>query len=148
MLEALRCVPLGPVGSVAAALTLIEATPKLDGAVLDCNLGKEMVWRVADVLAARFVAFVFSTGYGAEGVATRFAGRPVLAKPYNLKKLEQALIPQLERSAAGFEQRGCRFLGQTRPRRSVARASSSWSESDINGELSQRDASRIYEFTV
>ena len=73
----------------------MAATHLLNGAVLDCNLGGEKVWPVADALVERKVPFVFSTGYGAAGVDPRFAGRPVLAKPYSVRNLERALIPQL-----------------------------------------------------
>jgi CheY-like chemotaxis protein len=69
MLVKLRCMAVGPAGSVAAALSLIETTPLLDGAVLDCNLGGDKVWPVADRLVERRVPFVFSTGYGQAGIA-------------------------------------------------------------------------------
>lgn len=95
MLAELRCVPVGPAGSVAAALTLIDATP-LDGAVLDCNLGTEDVWPVAIRLLEREVPFVFSTGYGEANVATRYPGVPVLKKPYSARTLERTLMPRLE----------------------------------------------------
>lgn len=97
MLRELRCEPVGPAGSVVAALKLIAATRALDGAVLDCNLGGEKVWPVADALVERDVPFVFSTGYGTAGVEARFSQWPVLAKPYHVRALQRALIPQLER---------------------------------------------------
>lgn len=99
MLEEIGCRHVGPAGSVAAALALLEATPDVDGALLDCNLAGEKVWPVADRLLARRLPFVFSTGYGEAGVAARFAGAPVLAKPYSVSALERALLPQLRGSA-------------------------------------------------
>ena len=99
MLEQLDCRHVGPAGSVAAALAVLEATPVLDGALLDCNLGGEKVWPVADRLTARQVPFVFSTGYGEAGIAGRFVGAPVLAKPYSVTALGRALLPQLRRTA-------------------------------------------------
>jgi CheY-like chemotaxis protein len=95
MLVKLRCMAVGPAGSVAAALNLIETTPLLDGAVLDCDLGGEKVWQVADRLVERRVPFVFSTGYGQAGITARFAGVVVLNKPYSVRALERALMPQL-----------------------------------------------------
>lgn len=95
MLMKLHCVPVGPAGSVAAALALIDETPSLHGAVLDCNLGAEDVWPVAHRLFECKVPFVFSTGYGHTGIAARFVGVPVLNKPYSASALERMLIPQL-----------------------------------------------------
>jgi CheY-like chemotaxis protein len=96
MLVELHCLPVGPAGSVAAALALIDETPSLHGAVLDCNLGAEDVWRVADRLLERKVPFVFNTGYGHTGIAARFLGVPVLNKPYSARALERTLIPELK----------------------------------------------------
>jgi len=45
----------------------------LDGVTLDLKLAGEMTFRVADVLAARNVPFVFLTGYGAADVPARHA---------------------------------------------------------------------------
>jgi CheY-like chemotaxis protein len=96
MLEELGFTVVGPAGTVESALALLAATP-LDGAVLDCNLGNEKVWPVADVLRDRQVPFVFSTGYGVNGIDARFQGVPVLAKPYdtqNLRVVLKRLLPQ------------------------------------------------------
>ena len=62
-LEGLGAVVVGPVPSVKRALTLIAAAPVIDAAVLDVNLGGEMVYPVADALLARSVPFVFTSGY-------------------------------------------------------------------------------------
>lgn len=59
--------------------------------VLDCNLGHEKVWPVAERLQQERVPFVFSTGYGASGIDPRFAAVPVLAKPYDAASLRTAL---------------------------------------------------------
>lgn len=96
MLLDLECASIGPAGSVTAALKVIAETRHLDGALLDCNLGGDKVWPVADELVARNIPFVFSTGYGVAGVERRFALRPVLAKPFNLDKLRTVLMPQLK----------------------------------------------------
>jgi CheY-like chemotaxis protein len=95
MLGELSCDAIGPAVSVAGALTLIKRSGRLDVAVLDCNLCGEKVWPVADELAARRIPFLFSTDNGAAGVEPRFSARPVLAKPFNVRRLAQALLPQL-----------------------------------------------------
>ena len=73
MLEELGFAVLGPAGSVAAALMLLEGT-RPTAAVLDCNLGHEKVWPVAEWLQRERVPFVFSTGYGAPGVHSALRG--------------------------------------------------------------------------
>jgi len=97
MLHELGCSIVGPAGSAVAALTLISSEP-IDGAVLDWNLGREDSSPVADELLRRATPFVFSTGYRTEGVAGRFRGIPVLAKPCALHSLGQALLPLLRRA--------------------------------------------------
>src|SRR5438309_716085 len=61
-LQALGIEVAGPAASVAEALTLLESDgDRLDGAVLDINLGNERVYPVADVLRGRGIPFVFTT---------------------------------------------------------------------------------------
>src|SRR6266478_2981513 len=74
---------IGPVGTVEAALNLIASTNNLDGAILDIKLIEKMSFKVADVLAARRVPFVFWTGYGCGGdvVPARHANVTCVEKP-------------------------------------------------------------------
>ena len=97
MLEALGCVVVDVAGAVRAGLAVADDEQiVLDGAVLDVNLGGgEKVFPVAMRLAARGVPFIFSTGYGAQGIETPFAQAPVLAKPYASAELEEALTSVL-----------------------------------------------------
>jgi DNA-binding response OmpR family regulator len=86
---------VGPAATVAEALRLIEmarADGGLSAAVLDINLGGEMVSPVADRLAALGVPFVFATGYG-QGCDTAdgHAGAPVVRKPFDPTELVTAL---------------------------------------------------------
>lgn len=80
-LEELNCTAIGPAASVGGALKLIAGLA-LDGAVLDVSLGKEESFPIADELRKRGVPFVFATGYGVDGLESRFAGALVLAKPF------------------------------------------------------------------
>jgi hypothetical protein len=73
----------------------MEATPKLNAALLDCNLGREMVWPVADRLTERRLPFVFATGYGRHHVPPLFAHMPVLTKPYSFEQFRAAVLPML-----------------------------------------------------
>ena len=64
---------LGPVATIADALTLIAAEP-LDAAVLDVNLRGEMAYPVVDALLVRGIPVVLSTGYSAHALPTRYKG--------------------------------------------------------------------------
>ena len=61
-------------------------------AVLDVNLGGELIYPLADVLVADSVPFIFITGYGAEEIEHRFANVPILQKPIERDALKTAFI--------------------------------------------------------
>lgn len=86
---------IGPAASVNGALGLMETTPTLNAALLDCNLGREMVWPVADRVMERRLPFVFVTGYGQDHIPPRFAYVPVLTKPYSFEQFRAAVLPLL-----------------------------------------------------
>ena len=91
MLEELGCGVLGPFGSTAEALEKIATGDPIDLALLDVNLGGETAYAVAERLTELRVPFVFVSGYGVSGIEPRFAGVPVLAKPFQLPMLERVL---------------------------------------------------------
>ncbi|MBV1797069.1 response regulator [Siccirubricoccus sp. G192] len=71
--------------TVGNALRLIEAAMQdggLSAAVLDINLGGEMVTPVADVLARLGVPFLFATGYGEGCDKGGHDAVPMLHKPF------------------------------------------------------------------
>ncbi|MGB6174746.1 MAG: response regulator [Methylocella sp.] len=76
----------GSAAQVSAALELI-GRERIDGAILDVNLGSQRIDPVADILAARACPFFFTTGYGISGLPARHAGRAVLLKPFGLEQL-------------------------------------------------------------
>lgn len=84
-------VVLGPVPTVEMALGLLAREADLDGAVLDVNLGGELVYPVADALAGRKVPFVFVTGYDAQVLPPCFAHAPRCEKPVKISALRDAL---------------------------------------------------------
>jgi CheY-like chemotaxis protein len=92
MLTDLGCVVAAVAGSVAAAIAVAgRCDAVFDGALLDVNLGGEMVFPVADTLAARGVPFLFATGYGRAGIEARFVSAPVISKPFGFDSLRTAL---------------------------------------------------------
>ena len=77
-------------GDVKPTLEWLEACDDLDGAVLDINLGSEMVFPVAEALKRRGTPFTFLTGYTAPPRASEFQ-TPVLTKPVDGDQLGQVL---------------------------------------------------------
>ncbi len=84
-------VVVGMVGTVGEALDLVEALPRIDGAVLDVNLRGETVFPVADRLVARGVPFLFTTGYDASAIPPRFRDVVRCEKPVNMAAVVQAV---------------------------------------------------------
>jgi DNA-binding response OmpR family regulator len=71
--------------NVGDALRLVEATMQdggISAAVLDINLGGEMVTPVADALARIDVPFLFATGYGEGCDRGGHDAAPMLHKPF------------------------------------------------------------------
>jgi hypothetical protein len=60
----------------------------VDAAVLDVNVGGDLVYPLADILVAENIPFVFVTGYGADELESRFLTVPILQKPIELNALQ------------------------------------------------------------
>ncbi len=90
-LEDEGAVVLGPVATLADASELVETEPRIDGAILDANLGGEMVFPVADLLMLRRVPIVFTTGYDASIIPDRFRDVARCEKPINMKRVVEAI---------------------------------------------------------
>ncbi len=86
MLASLGWIVIGPVGSVAEAMRVLDGTAPVDVALLDVNLDGSLVYPLAERLASEGVPFVFCTGY-AQLDDDRFVGRPVVRKPINAAEL-------------------------------------------------------------
>ena len=71
----------GVAQSVDAALSTLRCR-SVDAALLDVNLSGELVFAVADALAARGVPFVFVTGRPASSIPETHRHRPLVPKPY------------------------------------------------------------------
>ena len=104
MLSDLGCVVIDVAGTVSRGLAFADNTDlQIDGAVLDVNLGGEVVYPVAEALMARGVPFIFSTGYGTEGIKSKYNDVPILAKPYERETLEEHLLLALVPAGARGE---------------------------------------------
>jgi CheY-like chemotaxis protein len=84
---------VGPVGTLDEALA-IAGSARLDGAILDVNIGGRKITPVALMLRQRGIPFILSTGYGAEGLDSELAGTPTLQKPFDDSRFA-ALLRQM-----------------------------------------------------
>ena len=97
-LEEFGCEVVGPAGTLRTALRMAEReSGRLDGALLDVNLGGEKVYPLADFLIRKDVPFVFLSGYGPEGLDPAYAPATVVKKPFRPDELARALVARLDR---------------------------------------------------
>jgi two-component sensor histidine kinase/CheY-like chemotaxis protein len=88
--------------SVAEAMMAIERSAP-DAAILDVNLGGQLVYPVADRLMDLSIPFVFVTGYGRESIDRRYDSIQVLEKPVERQVLESVFTKARSSSdAAGY----------------------------------------------
>jgi CheY-like chemotaxis protein len=90
MLGSLGCDSVVHAASVSSALTELDQL-RPDVAVLDVNLGNEMVYPVAEQLNRAGIPFVFTTGYGRGAIKLEWAARPCVQKPFNIDAFAAAL---------------------------------------------------------
>ena len=95
--EAVREIGAAPVGPVTRADQVVEVTrrERVDAAVLDVNLGGDLVFGAADELVRRGVPVLFVTGYDRSRFPDRFRQAPWLSKPYVPERLEAMLLALL-----------------------------------------------------
>jgi DNA-binding response OmpR family regulator len=97
-LESAGSVVLRPASSVDTAMKQIESEPLIDVAVLDVNLGGKVAFPVADLLIAKKIPFVFTSGYEDDVLRSRYSQFKVCRKPYQLEAIEEALVAALSPS--------------------------------------------------
>lgn len=73
-----------------AALALAQAET-IDAAILDINLAGRQVFPAADALRLRGIPFLFTSGYGDNGLPAEYLHWPMLQKPYGVERLQEAL---------------------------------------------------------
>lgn len=91
LLKAAGATVLGPVPGLKDAAFLVAIAGRLDGAVLDINLGGQMVYPLADQLMMQGVPIVFATGYGRHDIPARFKAVPHCGKPVEMSSVASAL---------------------------------------------------------
>jgi len=91
MLTSLGCIMIGPAVQLEQALVMAKTETALDAAVLDISLNGSKSFSVADMLTARGIPFVFSTGYNKDNLPAAYTDIPILQKPYRELELAEAL---------------------------------------------------------
>lgn len=90
-LDALGYETVATCETVASALAQIDPA-RIDAAIVDVHLANgELSGPVIDALRAAAIAFVVTTGDRHNVGDARFAGAPMLAKPFTLVQLEAVL---------------------------------------------------------
>jgi CheY-like chemotaxis protein len=90
MLADLGCDVVGPAPNIAAARALIEGG-EFDAALMDVHIRGERVFPLCDLLEARKIPFVLTSGYADWHMPEKWQDRPRLQKPYTVDQVEEAL---------------------------------------------------------
>lgn len=86
VLADLGCEVVGPAPTMAAARRLIE-DGEFDAALMDIHIRGERVFPLCDLLDARNIPFVFTSGYADWHMPAKWNERPRLHKPYTLDQV-------------------------------------------------------------
>jgi CheY-like chemotaxis protein len=86
----LGCTVVGPAPNMAAARELVQEE-RFDAALMDVHIRGERVFPLCDLLAAKGIPFVLTSGYADWHMPEKWHGRPRLQKPYSSDQIEQAL---------------------------------------------------------
>ncbi len=85
---------VGPATTVPQALALAE-TGAPDIAIIDIDLRGEMAFSVADRLISRGIPVILTTGFAPSWLPPRYAGVPILEKPYRGQDLIDLVVREL-----------------------------------------------------
>ena len=91
MLHEFGCEIVGPAGDLERATDLARGEEGIDVAILDVNLGRQVVFPVAEILAARRVPILFSTGLDVGGLPAAWRGHETVQKPMSMDQLAASL---------------------------------------------------------
>ena len=72
-----------------------DSADRIDAAILDINLAGVQVFPLADILRTRDVPFVFTSGYGRDGIPNDYRDCAVLQKPYSATSIVSTLQAML-----------------------------------------------------
>ncbi|HEY6048367.1 MAG TPA: response regulator [Sphingomicrobium sp.] len=90
LLSDLGCEVVGPAPNMAAARELLE-NEEFEAALMDIHIRGERVFPLCDMLEAKSVPFVFTSGYADWQIPEKWEKRPRLQKPYTIEQVRKVL---------------------------------------------------------
>ena len=90
LLGELGCHVVGPAPTMAAAREFVDGE-ELDAAIMDVHIRGERVFPLCDVLCAKGVPFVLTSGYADWQLPDKWQQAPRLQKPYTIDQVQDAL---------------------------------------------------------
>jgi CheY-like chemotaxis protein len=85
---------VGPAPNMAAARDLVDGE-EFDAAVMDIHIRGERVFSLCEVLSAKGIPFVLTSGYADWQIPDRWQNAPRLQKPYTMDQVQAALATLL-----------------------------------------------------
>ena len=98
LLEELGCEVVGPAPNMASARELVDAG-EFDAALMDIHIRGDRVFTLCEMLEAKGLPFIFTSGYADWQMPDKWTDRPRLSKPYTVEQVEQALTRLLDPNA-------------------------------------------------
>jgi DNA-binding NtrC family response regulator len=90
----------GAARNLADALRLAQSA-SFDLALLDVNIGRDQIDPVADIIHARGIPFVFTTGCGRAGLPEAYVAQAIIEKPFYVDEILQTLRDELINARQG-----------------------------------------------
>jgi len=90
LLGELGCEVVGPAPNMAVARELIE-NEAFDAALMDVHIRGERVFPLCEMLEAKAIPFILTSGYADWQMPEKLEDRPRLQKPYTIDQIEKAL---------------------------------------------------------
>ena len=90
ILDDLGCEVVGPAPNIATARELIEEQD-FDAALVDVHIRGERVFGLCEMLEAKGVPFILTSGYADWQMPEKLRDRPRLQKPYTIGQVQEAL---------------------------------------------------------
>jgi CheY-like chemotaxis protein len=90
LLEELGCEVVGPAPNMAVARELVE-NEAFDAAIMDIHIRGERVFALCDLLEAKGVPVILTSGYAGPQIPEKWQEAPQLQKPYTIDQVEAAL---------------------------------------------------------
>ena len=81
---------VGPAPNMASAREMVEAAD-FDAALMDIHIRGDVVFPLCELLAAKKIPFVLTSGYADWTMPEKWQDRPRLQKPYTIAQVEEAM---------------------------------------------------------